>query len=105
MQDILVNAAGAFVLRAVTGEDVGLKEFDFQIGASTTQHQKHLLIAQKGEYKAAPEIGVGITDELNGEDPKALLIKAKRNFEYDGMRIARLAYGADGKIYIDAAYE
>lgn len=105
MRDILINAEGAFVLRAVTAEGIDSKEFDFQIGASTTQHQRHLLIAQKGEYKAAPEIGVGITDELNGEDPKALLIKAKRNFEYDGMRIAELAYGADGKIYVDAAYE
>ena len=108
MRDILVDGEGAFLLQGVTGDRLpakGAEEFDFQVGESATQHQRHLLIAHKGAYKAAPEIGVGIADELNGENPQALLIKAERNFEYDGMRVVTLAYGADGKIYVDATYE
>lgn len=95
MQDILVDERGEFLL----------KDGDFYVGESTLQHQRHLLIAQKGEYKAAPEIGVGIADELNEENLKMLLIKAKENFEYDGMQVDTLEYGADGKLYVNATYE
>lgn len=94
-QDILVDEQGVPVFR----------DGDFFIGESTAQHQRHLLMAQKGEIKDTPEIGVGIADELNGEGPKELLIKAKRNFEYDGMRVDRLEYGSDGKIYVEATYD
>ena len=109
MRDILVDDGGAFLLRAVAGDRLSAEggdssEFDFQVGASTTQHQRHLLIAHKAAYKAAPEIGVGIADELNGADPKSLLIKVERNFECDGMRVVTLTYSAGGQIYVDAAY-
>lgn len=85
--------------------DIQLKKGDFAIGASHHQHTQHLLIASKGEYKASPEIGVGIDKILHTDNPTELLIEAKKNLTYDGMRINNISLQPNGKLYIDGAYE
>jgi len=94
-QDVLLTPEGDFQI------DNG----DFMVGDATYQLQEDLLIAHKGEYKLAPEIGVGIMDELLNENPRALLGQIKRNFEYDGMTVHGIKIAPEGNLLIDAEYK
>ncbi len=95
MQDLILNDNG----------DLKIEDGDFVVGHSDEQHQQHILLANKGEYKAIPEIGVGIVQMLNDEQYTDILIEAKRNLEYDGMKIRNIAYKEDGKLNIDGKYK
>lgn len=92
MKDILFN------------NDITIKDGDFDIGESDNQHTQHILIATKGEYKASPELGVGLESMLNTEEPMEFLIEAKKNLEYDGMKVNNISYTESGTINIDAKY-
>ncbi|WP_372747045.1 oxidase [Lutibacter sp.] len=94
MQDILVDDSG----------NLRIENGDFVIGSSTLQHQNHIIIAEKGEYKETPEIGVGVLTELLNENTRELLTKIRRNFEYDGMTVNKLNIATNGNILIDAEY-
>ncbi|WP_372747053.1 oxidase [Lutibacter sp.] len=94
MQDILVDDSG----------NLRIENGDFVIGNSTLQHQQHIILAQKGEWKETPELGVGVETELNNENPRELLSKIRRNFEYDGMTVKKLNIATNGNILIDAEY-
>lgn len=85
--------------------DLRIENGDLVIGDGTLQHQNHIILAEKGEYKESPEIGVGIRTELNNENPRELLTKVRRNFEYDGMEVNTLTISKNGNIVIDAAYK
>lgn len=87
-----------------TTDDLQIRNGDFVIGDATLQHQRHILIAQKGEYKAHPEIGVGIENALQDENPRQLLTQIRRNFEYDGMTVNTLEINDDNTIRVDAPY-
>lgn len=94
MQDILVTEEG----------NLRIENGDFVIGDATLQHQQHIILAQKGEYKEAPEIGVGVLTEIHNENPRELLTKIRRNFEYDGMTVNKLTIETNGNIVMDAEY-
>ena len=94
MNDLLLDDA----------DDLQINDGDFVIGDATLQHQRHIIVAQKGEYKEHPEIGVGIDNALLDENPKALLTQIRRNFEYDGMRVNTLQINTNGTITVDAPY-
>ena len=85
--------------------DVIIKNGDFVIGDATLHHQNHILLAQKGEFKNAPEIGVGVLTELHSENPRLLLSQIRRNFEYDGMKVNSLKVAANGNLIVDAEYK
>lgn len=85
-------------------DDLVISNGDFAIGNSDNQHVKHILIASKGEYKSAPEVGVGIENMLNTEEPNEFLIDAKRNLQYDGMKVSNIAFTEDRTINVDAKY-
>ena len=86
-------------------EDLEIKGGDFGLGPSTELHQQHILLANKGEYKQFPELGVGIMSILASEDATAFLIEAKRNFEYDRMRVKELRFTDDNTLHVEASYE
>ncbi len=85
--------------------DIAIVNGDFAIGDATLQHQHHILIAQKGEFKEAPEIGVGIANMLLDENPRKILTQIRRNFEYDGMKVNSLEFNEKGNIVVDAPYK
>lgn len=85
--------------------DLAIVNGDFVIGESNNQHQKDILIATKGEIKEFPEIGVGIAAMLSDDDYTDLLIEAKKNLEYDGMKINNIEFTTDGKLHIDGKYK
>ncbi len=95
MKDIQLNPKG----------DLNFKDGDFFTDDATLRHQEHIIMANKGEFKESPEIGVGIIDALNSENPKEVLSNIKRNFMYDGMEVKTLGLTSEGKIEVDAEYQ
>lgn len=92
MQDILHSA------------DLDFQSGDFRVKKSHEQHTHHIILAQKGEYKEFPELGVGIEKMLNTEEPTEFLIEAKKNLEYDGQKVKNISFTQENKINIDADY-
>lgn len=92
-------------LKLDTNGDLDIVDGDFVIGFSDNQHQEHILLANKGEFKEFPEIGVGIVQMLNDDDYTDLLIEAKKNLQYDGMEINNIKFENGGKLNIDGKYK
>ncbi len=85
--------------------DLLIQNGDFVIGSSDNQHQLDILVAEKGEFKEFPEIGVGIHEMLSDDDFVDFLIEAKKNLEYDGMKINNIEFTPEGKLHIDGKYK
>ncbi len=85
--------------------DLSFKNGDLDIGFSDNQHQEHILIANKGEYKEFPELGVGIHQMIGDDDFISVLIETKKNLEYDGMKINNVKFEENGKLNIDGKYK
>jgi hypothetical protein len=94
MKDILLNDDGSPLIQ----------NGDFVIGESINQQQAVLLIAHQGEFKMTPEIGVGISDLLLGEDLLEYRHKIRNHYTMDGLSINRLDLYEIGKLKIDAEY-
>ena len=85
--------------------DLFIQDGDLAFGESTLHHQRDLLIAQKGDFKQWPLIGVGINLELlNTVGPDELRVNIQREMEQDGMRIKQLRILADYNIDLIAYY-
>ncbi|MDO4225812.1 MAG: oxidase [Bergeyella zoohelcum] len=82
--------------------DLEFENGDFVLKESQNQQVQHIIIAQKGEYKEFPELGVGIEQMLNTEEPTEFLIEAKKNLEYDGLKVKNIAFTENGTIKIEA---
>ena len=93
-QDILLD----------NNNDLQLYNGDFVIDNSDQQHVEHIVHAQKGEYKASPELGVGIEQMLNSEEPMEFLIEAKKNLEYDGQKVDNISFTENKTIKVEAKY-
>ena len=77
MNDILLDRNG----------DLNFKNGDLDIGYSDNQHQEHILIANKGEYREFPELGVGIHQMLDDDNYMSVLIEAKKNLDKVGANL------------------
>ncbi|MPT33735.1 MAG: oxidase [Flavobacterium sp.] len=95
MTDIILDDKG----------DLSFKNGDIEIGYSDNQHQEHILLANKGEYREFPELGVGIVQMLDDDDYMSVLIEAKKNLEYDGMKISNIKFEENGNLTIDGKYK
>lgn len=84
--------------------DLAIENGDFPLVDATENHQQHIMIAEKGEYKQYPEIGVGINSFINDENPRKILTDIKRNFKYDGMNVKKVTFTPNGNISVDASY-
>ena len=85
--------------------DLIIENGDLKLGYSDEQHQKLLLLAEKGAYKENPLVGVGILKQLENENPSELLREIRNQFTSDGMTINSLSYDEfTGKLLIDAFY-
>ena len=83
-----------------------IKSGDFLVGESTLQHQNHLMISEKGQYKHAVYAGVGIINYLNDEiiDNNELKQEITKQFTLDGMRVNKIVLKEVQKL-IDAEYK
>lgn len=85
-------------------EELQITNGDFVIGESTAQHQKHLLIAEPGNYRIYPEIGVGIAADILNDQKGDLRMRIQKEFENDGMAIDYLDI-KNGNININGGYK
>lgn len=94
MKDILTDEKG----------DLLIVDGDLVIDVSDDQHQEHIIIADKGDFKETPELGVGIINLLSDDDPVSILIEIKKNLEYDGVKVKNVKFSEDNKIIVDGTY-
>lgn len=81
-----------------------IKDGDFVIGESTYQHQKHLLLAEKGDYKQHPTTGVASKRYLERESPDEYARAIRQEFVADGMSVKTLKILENLELSIDAEY-
>ena len=74
------------------------------VGDVTKQNQQTILLAEKGEVKCAPGIGVGIASYLDDESPSGLLREIRTNLRNDGQKVRTCGF-VNGKLIIEAGYE
>lgn len=87
-----------------TNKKMLIKNGDFVMGDATQQHQRRLLMAQKGEYKQHPLVGVGLRNFIDDESPDNLKREIRMQFVRDGMAVKVLQVTPSG-LNIDAVYE
>lgn len=83
--------------------DIATKDGDFVIGTSDQQHQRLLLLTQKGSWKESPTTGVGAASFLEAEDPATFLREVRTQFNADGMTVNKIAF-EQNKLRVDANY-
>jgi hypothetical protein len=87
------------------GLDLMIEDGDFVVGESTQQHQKILLIAEKGELRQFPKTGVGAKSMLNDDEFGTIYQEIQTQFEADGMVIRKLLVNQDGTVEVTAEYK
>ena len=95
MKDLLTHIGG----------DAVIAGGDFLIGESEEQHQEHIFKANKGDYKEFPEMGIGVEQLLSDDSSVSFIIEAKKNLEYDGMKINNITIDQEGVLRIDGNYK
>ncbi|MBU4536992.1 MAG: hypothetical protein L6264_07280 [Weeksellaceae bacterium] len=77
---------------------------DFVVSESTYQHQKHLLMAEKGDYKQYPTAGVASKNYVERESPDEYARAIRQEFVADGMKVHTLAISPNLELSINAEY-
>lgn len=87
--------------------DIDFSNGDLAITESTGQHQRDLMMADKGHVRNAPQAGVGTIDYVHdsSNDTDDYLRKVSMEFSADGMSVKKLETNASGNLIIDAEYE
>lgn len=91
-----------FVFDSAT-EDIKIVNGDLAIEDSDQQHTMSIIVANKGDYKSDPAVGVGIEDYLNDDNIEGMLKEIRRQLKYDGMTIEKLTY-VNGSLEIQGNY-
>lgn len=77
---------------------------DFVTGDSDLQQQQLLLLADKGDWKQFPTVGVGVRRYLKSDEPETLLAEIKKEYQRDGMKVKEVELLGDGTLNVDASY-
>ena len=84
--------------------DLQIAGGDLVVGESTAQHQKTLILADKGEFKEVPMRGVGAHRFLEDHSPDNLAREIRVEFAADGMKVNKIKIADDLTIQVDANY-
>lgn len=84
--------------------DIDFKSGDFIIGESTAQHQKLLLLSEKGEWKESPKRGIGAKRFIEDHQPDNFAREVRQEFSADGMSVKSVQVGNNFTINIEAYY-
>jgi hypothetical protein len=88
----------------LVSDDLDIEQGDFTNTESTYQHQRQLLINDKGTFKENPTICIGIYSYLDNENPSDLLRDTTIEYTRDGMTVKSINLSSNGNINIDAYY-
>lgn len=100
MTDILLDETFDLII-----EKEATDKGDFLIKESTKQHQALILMANKGEFKQNPLVGVGVSLYLEDDRLGAMKSELQQQLYLDGMTVDELRIFNDGRIFINAGYE
>lgn len=75
------------------------------VGNTLQQNIGLLMIAQQGEFKAEPRLGIGLSDLTLGTEMLELRHKIRLQFPVDGLRIKKLDFYPNRPVQIEAYYE
>ncbi|SIT25656.1 hypothetical protein SAMN05421786_11549 [Chryseobacterium ureilyticum] len=84
--------------------DIKIEDGDFVIGESTFQNQNLLILADKGQFKMDPTVGVGTRRFLESSKKDDLAREIRQEFIKDGMFIKSLSISPEMEIKVDAVY-
>lgn len=86
--------------------DLDLTTGDLLETESTWQHQRDLLLSDKGHIRQKPEAGVGAVNYMQDNDPEALLRATRKEFTSDGMKVKKVSFDqATNDLNVEASYE
>ena len=94
VRDVILDDAGG--MQIIDG--------DFVIDSSTAQHERLLIVSNKGEWRQHPTCGVGIERYINDEAPGDLPTAIRTELKNDGMTVKTVRMNMNGQIEIDAEY-
>ena len=85
--------------------DLDVRGGDFAITESTQQHQKLILLTDKGEWRQSPATGVGINSMLLDDAAAGdIILEVQMQMEADGLIISHLTVTADKQLSLTATY-
>jgi len=88
----------------LVSDDLDMEQGDFTNIESTYQHQRQLLINDKGTFKENPTICIGVFSYLDNDNAQDLLRATNVEYTRDGMNVKSVQLTANGNINIDAYY-
>lgn len=75
--------------------DLTFANGDFVVGESDEQHIQHILVAEKGDFREYPIVGVGLIRYLNSPNDSStktdLQLRIKKQLENDGYSVTDIA--------------
>jgi hypothetical protein len=101
---ILLDNTGDLLIRVIRDSN-GLILAGLVLGDVTRQNQRTILLAEKGEIKSAPGLGVGSHSYLDDEDPFEYLREVRLNLREDGQKVQSCGFDEKGNLIIQGGYE
>lgn len=87
-----------------SNEDLDITNGDFLSTESTAQHQRQLILNNKGDFKQNPSICVGAFSYFDDENFQGLVRAVSIEFSKDGMNVQQVQLSPAGIINSDAFY-
>lgn len=85
-------------------DDLLIEDGDFVIGESSLQHQRLLLLCNKGEFKEFPTRCVGLANYLESGNTQELAREIDVDFSKDGMKVTKIKIDVPN-LEIEASYD
>ena len=104
MNGILLGETGDLQIKVKRGADGKIKS-GLTVGDITQQNQRIILLAEKGEIKEAPLLGVGTQSFIDDDSPADFLREVRTNLRMDGQNVKSCGFDSNGKLVIIGGYE
>lgn len=75
------------------------------VGNTMNQNQALIIVANPGEFKFNPTLGVAIDELILDDDFLRMRHRIREQLEQDGMRVKSVDISKDKPLIIDASYE
>lgn len=86
-------------------DDLLIENGDFDVTESMANHQRQLLLNDKGDFKEQPTICVGTPRYFDDEQLENLVRAINVEFTRDGMDVSEVSIDKNGIIRTDASYQ
>lgn len=88
-----------------TDYDLAIEEGDFVVKDSTYQHAEIMMLAEKGDLRQYPFLGVGIKNYINDDSFVELPVEIEKQLDLDKAKIIKLQVFETGKVELDISYD